>query len=490
MHLYSNLTLSSSSCKMQYPLLLISLALALVMFTACGTDASTDEGPPNVLFIAVDDLRPELNCYSGSHIVSPHIDQLAAGGFLFERAYCNVPVCGASRASLLTGLRPTPGRFIRYDTKADTDAPEALSLPQHFRENGYHTLSLGKVFHHRNDKAQSWSEPAWHPQQELPEGNSWLDYQLPKNQAFMQDDDPERGPPYEAAPVPDSAYFDGKIAARAQKELRQLAKADQPFFMAVGFLKPHLPFNAPSRYWELYDADKISLPAGMQMPQNAPQQAQHSFGELRHYRGVPDKGAVTDTLAHRLIHGYYASVSYVDAMIGQVLDELERLKLAENTIVILWGDHGWSLGDHGLWCKHSTFNVAMQAPLIVRAPGRAGGQRIRALTEFVDIYPSLCDLAGLPQPAHLQGDSFLPLLDDPEAEGKAALFGRWHNSDVIKTDEYLYTEWFDQKDSSLARMLYDHTNDPAETVNIAEQNEHDERVQALSRALKQQRKIK
>jgi arylsulfatase A-like enzyme len=462
----------------------------LLLGSACQTKEEIKETvPQNILFIAVDDLRPELSFYGNRQIISPHLAELAAGGFVFERAYCNVPVCGASRASLLTGLRPKPDRFLDFATYASEDAPQAVTLPQHFRQHGYYTLSLGKMFHHQDDKPESWSEPAWHPQQDLPVGSASLDYQLPENAAYMQDEDPERGPPFEQATVPDSAYFDGKIAAKAQEKLRQLATADQPFFLAVGFLKPHLPFNAPSRYWELYNADSIRLPERMELPQDAPRQANHNFGELRHYRGIPDEGPVPDALARRLIHGYYASVSYVDAMIGQVLAELERLELAENTIVIVWGDHGWSLGDHGLWCKHSTFNVAMRAPLIIRAPGRSGGPHIHALTEFVDIYPSLCELADLPKPEHLQGDSFVPLLDDPLSVGKTALFCRWQRSDAIKTDQYLYTEWFDQRDSSLARMLYDHSTDPEETINIAEREENKERVAAFGEALRRQRGI-
>jgi arylsulfatase A-like enzyme len=428
-----------------------------------------------------------LNCYGQNQIISPNLDRLAAEGFLFERAYCNVPVCGASRASLLTGMRPKPDRFLNYSTYADKDAPEAISLPQHFKENGYRTFSYGKVFHHQEDKADSWTEKPWHPADDRAPGASWRDYQLPENVALDSDGDEKRGPAYEKAMVPDSAYFDGKIALKATQTLQQLAGQDQPFFMALGFMKPHLPFNAPAKYWDLYPETAISTTSITDQPQDAPKLAWHNFGELRHYADIPDNGPVPDTMARNLVHGYYASVSYVDAMIGQVLDELKRLQLDKNTIVVLWGDHGWSLGEHGLWCKHSTFNVAMQAPLFIKVPGRPGGKRIGALTEFVDIYPSLCELTGLSLPDHLQGDSFVPLLDNPEAKGKEALYCRWIRSDAIKTDRYLYTEWFDKEEKSMGRMLYDHLEDPAETINIAERPEHADLVAEFSARLRAQR---
>ncbi|PHN01304.1 sulfatase [Flavilitoribacter nigricans] len=468
-------------------LLTLAFLLGLISCQNQADEANTAAKPPNILFIAVDDLRPELNCYGQQQIISPNLDQLAAEGFLFERAYCNVPVCGASRASLLTGLRPKPDRFLNYNTYADKDAPDAISLPQHFRENGYRTFSYGKVFHHRDDKADSWTDAPWHPALDLGPGASWRDYQLPQNVALDKDGDDKRGPAYERAAVPDSAYFDGKIALRATRTLQTLAGQDQPFFMALGFMKPHLPFNAPAKYWDLYPEASISTTTVPDQPEAAPGQAYHNFGELRHYAGIPDEGPVADSTARKLVHGYYASVSYTDAMIGMVLDELKRLKLDENTIVVLWGDHGWSLGEHGLWCKHSTFNVAMQAPLFIKVPGRSGGKRIGALTEFVDIYPSLCDLSGLPRPGHLQGDSFVPLLDDPTAPGKEALYCRWIRADAVKTDQYLYTEWFDKDGKSIGRMLYDHLADPQETVNIAEKAEHADLVADLSARLRAQR---
>ena len=447
-----------------------------------------DAGPlPNIVFIAVDDLRPELGCYGQSQIRSPNLDKLAEEGYLFERAYCNVPVCGASRASLLTGLRPRPGRFLNYHTYASKDAPAAITLPAYFRQNGYYTLSLGKVFHHLDDKPGSWSEPPWHPVMDHSEELSWRNYQLPANQAMDQVKG-KRGPAFEKAGVSDTAYYDGKIAREAIKKLREMPSAQAPFFMALGFVKPHLPFNAPAKYWDLYAKDNIQLPTYMQYPEGAPREAHYNYHELRSYSNIPKSGSLPGTLALQLIHGYYACVSYVDAMIGLVLDEVKRLGLGDDTIIILWGDHGWSLGEHGLWCKHSTFDVAMRAPILIKVPGRRGGQRVRALTEFVDIYPTLCELAGLPLPGHLQGDSFMPLLDEPTAEGKSAIFSRWKRSDAIKTDRYLYTRWFDDDHKPGAHMLYDHFNDPGETVNLADRPAHKERVKKFTEALLEQRK--
>ncbi len=440
---------------------------------------------PNVLFIAVDDLRPELGCYGKSQVHSPNIDALAKKGFLFERAYCNVPVCGASRASILTGLRPTPNRFLTYKSYINEDAPGIITLPELFKNNGYSTLSLGKVVHHWQDDAlQSWTEPPWNPQAFEPgsPGRQRLNYQLPKNK--------EKKPSYEKAEAVDSAYHDGKIAKKAIEKLQLLSQDGTPFFMAVGFIRPHLPFNAPNGYWDMHDPNTIGSSRSIKFPIHGPEVARHSFSELRTYDDIPKDGGVSDEMARTLIHGYYASVSYVDAQIGLVIDELNRLNLTNNTIIVLWGDHGWSLGEHGLWCKHSTFNVAMQAPLIVSIPDRKGGHKIQGLVEFVDIYPSLTDLAKLPKPEHLQGESFAHLLDNPNSKGKEAIYGRWKNSDFIKTDRYAYTEWFSENGTSLASMLYDHLKDPDETINVAELEENKTLVDSLSIKVQQIRNIK
>ncbi len=315
---------------------LIFFLFALMMIN-CHTVQKKKPEKPNILFIAVDDLRPELGCYGKLQIKSPNIDNLAAEGLTFINAYCNVPVCGASRASLLTGIRPTMNRFVTWHTYAQDDAPDAISLPEYFQNNGYHTLSLGKVFHHIDDMPESWSEEPWSPVQET----GYLDYLSEENNRIMTNaSEGERANPYEAADVDDGSYHDGKIALRAIEKLQQLKRQGKPFFLATGFLRPHLPFNAPKKYWDLYPEESIHLPSNYYRPENTPDIAMPNFGELRAYYGVPAKGAVPDEMAHELIRGYYASVRYVDAQIGKVLDALESLGMAENTTVILCGDHG------------------------------------------------------------------------------------------------------------------------------------------------------
>jgi iduronate 2-sulfatase len=436
---------------------------------------------PNILFIPIDDLRPQLNCYGHPQMITPHIDRLAAAGTLFERPYCQVPVCGATRASLLTGARPARDRFIEFDTWVDQDLPGARTLPQHFREHGYVTLSDGKVFHHWPDCAErSWSETPWMP----PHGpdKSWRNYLLDESRAVAAEND-GAGPPWECADVPDNAYFDGQTTDRAIADLRRLARVQQPFFLAAGLLKPHLPFNAPQRYWELYDHDQIDLADNPFAPHGAPPEALHNFGELRQYFHVPREGPIPDDMARMLVHGYYAATSYTDAQVGRLLDALDVLNLRQNTIVVLWGDHGWQLGEHGLWCKHCNFNTSLCAPLIVSAPDMCPGQRAAGLVEFLDIYPTLCELCGLPLPEHCAGRSFVPLLDNPGTPGKAAVFSRYITGDSVRTDRYLYTEWTHDDGTVSARMLYDHEADPDENVCLADSPEHVETVRQLSALL-------
>ncbi|MBI1387528.1 MAG: sulfatase-like hydrolase/transferase [bacterium] len=440
------------------------------------------ERKPNVLFIPVDDLRPQLGCYGVEQIHSPNIDRLASEGVLFENTFCNVPVCGASRASLMTGIRPTRDRFVGFDTRAEVDLPGCLTLPHHFLNNGYYTLSNGKVFHHQDDCASSWSEPAWRPK------GAWRNYVTEEDVRLMNEQGNGRGPAYENADVDDGAYFDGQIAQKTIGDLRRMAKQDKPFFIASGFLKPHLPFNAPKKYWDLYDRDAIIMADNPFRPKDAPDAAMHNWGELRQYYGIPQEGPLDDDTARTLVHGYYACVSYTDAMIGRLLDELDALGLRENTVVILWGDHGWNLREHGLWCKHCNFETSLHAPMLVSAPGQRGGVRTRALTEYVDIYPSLCELCGLDAPNPLHGRSFVPLMSDPDREWKEAVYSRYVRGESVRTKRFLYTEWLNNKGAITARMLYDHRTDPKENVNIAARPENTKLVARLSRMLAENRK--
>lgn len=434
----------------------------------------------NVLFIAVDDLRPELGCYGHPIIKSPNIDRLAASGVQFTQAYCNIPVCGATRASILSGLRPNASRFVNFDCYLDKDVPGVVSLPMHFRNNGYHTVSLGKVFHHQDDSKASW-DTNWRP--ENPKKGMWQDYQTQEN-IDKNKGDRSRGMPYEKADVPDEAYFDGKIAAKAIAELQAAKKSGQPFFMAVGFLKPHLPFNAPAKYWDMYPESLIKLPDNMYRPKDAPNAAMHTFGELRAYSDIPPTGPVSSEMALKLIHGYYACVSYTDAQIGKVLKALEESGLAENTVVVLWGDHGWNLGEHGLWCKHCNFKTSLHTPLIIRAPGHQPGVVADQLVEYVDVFPTLCDLTELSKPFHLQGNSLKPLLNGENPAWKDAVFCRWIKGETIITKTHAYTEWYNKPDQpSFARMLYDHTKDESENINVAEKPENKALVDALHKRI-------
>jgi len=462
------------------------LSLAAIPTLLAGAAAETAEAAgsakrPNVLFIAVDDLRPQLGCYGCSQMVTPHLDALAAAGTRFDLANCMVPVCGASRSSLMTGLRPTRSRFRTWNCSTEKDAPGIVPLNAHFKQHGYHTVTNGKIFNNPGDSQYGWSEPDWRP--------GPIRYLVPENQRLHLErnvDGRRRGPATEMGDAPITEYPDGELLDKSLKDLRRLAQNEQPFFLAVGFRRPHLPFVAPRKYWELYDRSQIKLPETYRAaPKGAPSVALHSFGELRAYSDIPSRGPVSDEMAITLIHGYYACVSFVDDLVGTLLDELDRLELSGNTIVVLWGDHGWNLGEHTLWCKHCCFETSMRAPLLVRAPGMPSGVACGAPVEFIDIYPSLCELAGLPLPKHLQGTSFVPLLRGANGlPAREAAIGRYGSGETIRTAQYRYTEYLDNSNRLKGRMLYDHHADPGETVDIAEHPANRELVDRLSTRLR------
>jgi arylsulfatase A-like enzyme len=436
--------------------------------------------PPNVLFIAVDDLRPELASFGKGMIHSPNIDRLAAMGTAFTNAYCNVPVCGASRASIMTGMRPLRDRFVSYKTKISEDAPDAVTLHGHFKANGYYAAAIGKMLHHATDRAEDYNEPNWKPGVGAGAGR---DYQMPANMAIANLKDFDgRGPAFERGQVADTAYFDGKIANQAVSKIKELAPKEQPFFLAVGFMKPHLPFNAPEKYWAMYDEANIQLPPTYYRAEGTPKAIHHNSGELRNYTGVPKDKVLPKDYAKKLIHGYYASVSYMDAQLGHVLDALEASGEADNTIIVFWGDHGWNLGDHAMWCKHTPFNTSLRVPLIFSGPGRSPG-RSPAMVEYVDIFPTLCDLAGLDQPAQLEGKSLLPLMEDPLQNWPGHVFTRWKDADNITTSRYSYTEWYDKAGDRYARTLFDHDTDSLEVNNLAEKADFLPLVEELSARL-------
>jgi iduronate 2-sulfatase len=425
---------------------------------------------PNVLLICVDDLKPLLGCYGEKTVKSPNIDRLAARSVLFERAYCNQAVCSPSRNALLVGLRPQTLGIYDLPTNFRRSRPDAITLPQHFKQHGWRTEGLGKIFHVGQGNVEdpaSWSVPHWK--------SNGVAYALPASKTK----DSPRGATYEAADVADNTYTDGAVADEAIRRLQAAKdKPAEPFFLAVGFVKPHLPFVAPQKYWDLYDRAAIKLADVRTPPKNAPSYAPQFGGELRQYAGVPESGPLSDDLQRSLIHGYHAATSYMDAQLGRVLDELDRLKLAQNTIIVLWGDHGWHLGDHGMWCKHTNYEHATHIPLLVSAPGVKAGARTQAFAETVDLYPTLCELAGVTAPTGLDGRSFASTLRDPaaptkdhtihvyprSAPGKGPVIGR-----AIRTNRYRLVEWKTPGAAadSAELELYDYEADPLETKNVA-----------------------
>jgi arylsulfatase A-like enzyme len=439
----------------------------------------------NVLFVAVDDLRPEFGACGAPYVKSPNLDRLAARGFTFSRAYCQQAVCSPSRSSLLTGTRPDTTKVWDLVTHFRTALPDVVTLPQLFKNNGYFVQGMGKIYHGGYDDPPSWSVPwtnARRPQYVSAENKAIVERSKAaaakegkKGKALNK---AARGPAYESADVPDNTYQDGGVAELAIQALRDIKAKNQPFFLAVGFIKPHLPFVAPKKYWDLYDPKTIALAPNPFRPKGAPPYAVLPGGELRAYQDIP-AGHIPDDLARTLKHGYYAAISYMDAQLGKVLDEIDRLGFRDNTIVVLWGDHGWKLGEHDAWCKHSNVELDTHAPLLISVPGIAtDGRRSDALVEFVDIYPSLAELAGLPLPKHLEGTSFVPVLREPKTPWKSAAFSQYPRQAAgqrlmgysMRTDRYRFTRWVerDHPDRFVAAELYDHQIDPQENQNIAE----------------------
>ncbi len=468
----------------------------LFSYSVIAQNKKTKPDKPNILFIAVDDLRPELGCYGKDYIKSPNIDRLAASGIIFTDAYVNYPVCGPSRASMLSGIYPGTNRFTKWNCDQDNDVPGLVSLPMLFRNNNYKTVSLGKVYNNFGDGKGSWNEE-WRP----PISTTTWDYQATESIRIFEERNkerykntkvrnnnnlPQKGPAYENPDVSDIIYHDGQIASRAIEELQEFRNSSQPFFLAVGFHKPHLPFNAPQKYWDIYNKEGIEAPLNDYFPKNAPKEARFNFEELRAFSGIPEERPLSDSTIINLIHGYYACVSYVDAQVGKVLDALESLGLAENTIIVLWGDNGWFLGEHGFWCKQSNFEKAAHIPLILKIPWERQGSKVNALVESVDIFPTLCELTGVSSPFHLQGKSFADLISNPEDTFKDAVFYRYSNAETIITNEFSYTEWINKfTGESYARMLYDRQKDREENINIAELHRNKELVEELSDMLHQ-----
>ena len=440
--------------------------------------------PPNILFIAVDDLRPELGVY-GSRAITPNIDKLASLSLVFDRAYCNQAVCGASRTSLMHGLYPEKTGLRSFHVAGWEKKLKGVStLNNHLKSNGYQTLGLGKIYH---DTAGAVDEANW---------SQWFKfgsekYFAPESLKIVEEagklPKPLRGPATEASPGSEEQHLDYQRASFASRILAQLAKqstegpvkeiADKPFFLAVGFTKPHLPFVAPKKYWDMYDPAQFNMPPNLTIPPGYPEQAANlNPGELYNYGDIP-RGSpknFPDDLNRRLIHGYHAATSFTDANIGRVLDALEENGFAENTIVVLWGDHGWKLGDHSSWCKHTNLEVDARVPLIIRVPSMPSAVgKTDSLVELIDLYPTLSELADLEIPEHVQGKSLVPVLKDPTASIRATAYssypagvkGKNTIGNSIRTSHHRYTEWWDG-DNPVVAIATNLTEDPGETTAV------------------------
>jgi len=481
----------------------------------------SEKTPYNILFISVDDLRPDIGCYGNTDIITPNIDRLASMGIVFNRAYCQQAVSNPSRASLLTGLRPQSTGVRDLKSNFRDYVPDVITLPQHFKNNGYYTENIGKIFHNIIQDSISWDKMI------LLDGYPFdpdAVYRLPENvdlvnkkiESIRATGDTSRyvdqlgewyikTVSYEITDVGDDDYFDGAQTAYTVKRLAELKEMNQPFFFGLGYYHPHLPFNVPRKYWDMYNRDSIPMAENRFLPKDAPFYAMDFAQELRtsymDFKGTPSphEGGFNEEQSRILKHGYYASVSYIDVLLGRVLNALDSLDLMDNTIIVLWGDHGWKLGEHNGWTKQTNYEIDTRSSLIVYMPNnKLKGIKTDALVEFVDIYPTLCEMTGLEIPSFVEGSSMLPLLESPNQEWKSAAFSefvigvyreradgkKWEGL-AMRTDRYRYVEWYDMATNELTDIeLYDHQTDPQENQNIANRPENSEIIKQLSAKLK------
>ena len=456
-----------------------SLNLALLGFATLPVmGAKTEVKHPNVLFIPVDDLKPLITAYGDKMAITPGMDRLVREGMAFQNCYVQQAVSAATRASCLTGMRPDKTKVWDLVTDFRQVNSNAVSMMEYFKNNGYETTGTGKIFHETSSgpghDGPSWSIPYVHDK-----GKTYAIYMPQKG---------KNGPATECADVPDNAYRDGVCAEEAIKLMNQLKGGKKPFFLAVGFHKPHLPFCAPKKYWNLYKRDQFSIAEFQHKAANSPDMAYQSSGELKLYTDIPNFNSFSDNELNylpvdkqkELLHGYYAATSYMDAQLVKVLNELDRLGLTDNTIVVLWGDHGWHLGDHGMWCKHTDFEQATHACLLMKGiKGMPKNIKPTTQCEFVDIFPTLCEMTNIPTPKYLDGISLLPAIKNPSAELKQYAFSQYPRGKAmgytIRTKRFRYTEWIGDVFSAekpysqaniLATEMYDYDKDHLETRSI------------------------
>lgn len=451
------------------------LAPAFAETTPAPVSVEQAKRQPNVLFIIADDLAPRLGTY-GAPVQTPNIDRLASEGVQFQRAYTQFPWCGPSRASFLTGTRPDTTRVTDLATPFRRALPEIQTLPEYFRNNGYFTARTGKIFHQGvpndigtsgPDDPQSWNQVV------NPRGRDKDDEEAGR----LKNNTP--GIPYGSAMAwledegADADQTDGKVADSAIELLRASAKGDKPFFIGVGFYRPHVPLVAPKKYFDLYPLESIKIA----------DETAASLAKVPSYTKAwtPDNFGMTAEEQRQIIRGYYASTSYMDAQVGRVLDELKRLGLDRNTIVVFTGDHGYLLGEHGQWMKNVLWDQSTRVPLIMRAPGvtRAKGKSPRTV-EMLDIYPTLTELAGLPHYARNEGQSLVPLLKRPTAKWDRAAYSQVRGGRTIRTERWRYTEW---QQGQLGAELYDHQKDPGEHHNLASDPRYAKVVASLKQGL-------
>jgi arylsulfatase A-like enzyme len=462
----------------------VVMLMLSILNQAVAGDTTKKLDKPNVLFIAIDDLRPELGCYGKKHMRTPHIDKLAASSAVFTHHYVQVPTCGASRFSMLTGLLPTrrdqlSNHAIEKYISENTSGAEPETFIHHLKNNGYYTVGMGKISHSADGRVYGYTDPV-SDKKELP--NSWNEllfdagkWQTGWNAFFAYANGENRQSlnrqvkPYEKADVSDAGYPDGLTAGLAIEKLKQLAKKDQPFFMGVGFFKPHLPFNAPQQYWDMYTPDQLPLAPFAAIPKGAHKASFHPSGELNGYQLGEEKaslkGPVSIAYAKKLRHAYFASISYVDAQVGKLIRELEAQGLAENTVVVIWGDHGWHLGDHLVWGKHTLYERALNSTLLIKVPKITQGKSLHSIVSSIDLYPTLMELCGVEMPHATDGKSLISLMKGNKKSWKNVSYSYYKNGITLRTARYRFTRYITQ--DGFREELYDHKSDPFETKNIA-----------------------